>query len=476
MGTKLNPNFMAELFKLMFGSRPIMEICKKHLNYTLIPKELSGYKFILRDCFEQFERTSKLPSLGVIAQKFDDNESIQQAVTEIKNAELVDAEIIIDQLENYIKDTEFQILSKRVHDLYESGKKEESIQLNADESKRILSLSLRDAGGKFMHVFKDFKEIYERNRRTVIEEVTGLKVPFGIDALDELSNGGMDTEIGDLALWIMRSGVGKSTVLRWVGMNSCLLGIPTLHIQLEGSALSAYNKYSQIWTHQSYRNIVRGNISEEDWKKINRTLNEMEQWGRELEVYSFEKFGEPSVLDVRNLILEYEKIHGHKPKHVVIDSLDLLKTGMNNKLDNDPAYIKYKLQKCAQLLKNIAVEFKLAISLATQTGDVPMEIWNDPDKVIDRSYTEGDRTLVKPFSFVFTGNRTLLEAKQNLLRIFWDKARDYQAQGLTVKIVTDFDHGRFYDKIETLNLGESTFVGGGKKEKKSKKNEVVEQV
>ena len=50
----------------------------------------------------------------------------------------------------------------------------------------------------------------------------------------------------------------------------------------------------------------------------------MEQWGRELEVYSFEKFGEPSVLDVRNLILEYEKIHGHKPKHVVIDSLDLL--------------------------------------------------------------------------------------------------------------------------------------------------------
>lgn len=36
---------------------------------------------------------------------------------------------------------------------------------------------------------------------------------------------------------------------------------------------------------------------------------------------------------------------------------------------------------------------------ATQTGDVPMDVWNNEMKHIDRSNTEGDRTLVKPYSF-----------------------------------------------------------------------------
>lgn len=476
MSSKLNGNFLAEIFKLMFVNKTLMEICQVHLKYQLIPKELGGYKFILKEAVTQFERTSKLPSLGVIAQKFNDNEDVQEAIDEIKKASLPDLESVLDQLENYIKDTEFQILSKKVYDLYNEGKKEESIQLNAEESQRILSISLRETGGKFLKVFRDFKSVYFKNAEEYQEEKIIKKVPFGIDCLDDSSYGGADTELGDLVLWIMRSGVGKSTVLRWAGMSACLHDIPVLHIQLEGGAQSAFNKYSQIWTNQSYKNITRGTIPEEDWVKIEKTLEQISHWDRDIEIYSFEKFGEASVIDVRNLILEYHKIHGFFPKLIVIDSLDLLKTGENVRMDTDPAYIKYKLQKVSQLLKNIATEFKLVITTATQTSDVPMDVWNDADKVIDRSYTEGDKTLVKPFSFVLTGNMTLDEMNNNMARIYLDKIRDYPSRGNIYKIVTDYNKGRFYNKKATLELGESLVKTGRKSKEKAKKPERAQKI
>lgn len=198
--------------------------------------------------------------------------------------------------------------------------------------------------------------------------------------------------------------------------------------------------------------VRRGNIPPEKLEAIDKTIAEMALWGKDVDVYAFEKFGDASMLEVRNLILEYHKINGYFPKVVILDSLDLIVTGENKKVDTDPAYIKYKLQKCAQRFKDLATEFGFLGITATQTGDVSFDIWNDPDKVITRNNTEGDRTLVKPFSFVFTGNVTLKEGEENLLRIYCDKLRDYKNNGKIFKIATDYDHGRFYDRRTTMEL------------------------
>ena len=82
---------------------------------------------------------------------------------------------------------------------------------------------------------------------------------------------------------------------------------------------------------------------------------------------------------------------------------------------------------------------------ATQTGDVPFEVWNDPTRVITRQNTEGDRTLIKPFSFVFTGNITIEEGKQNMARIYCDKLRNYRNNGIIIRIPTNYENGFFYD-------------------------------
>ena len=189
---KLNENFMAELFKLMFIDGNIMRMVSGHMTYQLIPKEWVGYKFLLKEAVEQFIGKEVTPSLGVIAQKYADNDSVQESIKEIKKARLVDKELIIDQLESFIRETEFELLSKKVHDLYEEGKRDEAIKVNAEESKRILEISLRKTGGKFIRVFEGFQERmkkrYDENKIAKVQN----KVSLGIDRLDDISYGGAD--------------------------------------------------------------------------------------------------------------------------------------------------------------------------------------------------------------------------------------------------------------------------------------------
>ena len=448
---KLNPGFMAEIFKLMFSDEVIMRIASEYLKYELIPKEWSGYKFILREAIIQYTEKNKLPSIGAICQKLCDEDVVQLAAKEIKKAALIDREIAIDQLQSFVKETEFELLSRKVHDLYEEGKKEEAIRVNAEESQRILEMSFRSKSGGFQSVFGGFHErMVERRMEGDAASEKPVKVPFGVDRLDDVSFGGM--EIGDTTLWIARSGVGKSSVLKWHGYSAAIRGVPVLHIQLEGGVKACMQIYDQLWSAQSYSDIKSGNISPKDRKKIEQAIKEVKELSSDIEVYGFKKFGQASMGDVRQLCYDYFNTHGKFPGLVILDSLDLVKTGISKKIDSDPDHKKEKLQTCAQLLKNLADEIGAPIITATQTSDVPFEVWNNPDKVIDRSYTEGDKTLVKPFSFVFTLNMTIEEKANATARIYVDKLRDYKESQEVITIATNYDKRRFYHRGRTMEM------------------------
>lgn len=448
---KLNPGFMAEIFKLMFSDEVIMRIASEYLKYELIPKEWVGYKFILREAIIQYTEKNKLPSIGAICQKLCDEDVVQLAAKEIKKAALIDREIAIDQLQSFVKETEFELLSRKVHDLYEEGKKEEAIRVNAEESQRILEMSFRSKSGGFQSVFGGFHErMVERRMEGDAASEKPVKVPFGVDRLDDVSFGGM--EIGDTSLWIARSGVGKSSILKWHGYSAAIRGVPVLHIQLEGGVKACMQIYDQLWSAQSYSDIKSGNISPKDRKKIEQAIKEVKELSSDIEVYGFKKFGQASMSDVRQLCYDYFNTHGKFPGLVILDSLDLVKTGISKKIDSDPDHKKEKLQTCAQLLKNLADEIGAPIITATQTSDVPFEVWNNPDKVIDRSYTEGDKTLVKPFSFVFTLNMTIEEKANATARIYVDKLRDYKESQEVITIATNYDKRRFYHRGRTMEM------------------------
>lgn len=465
MATKLNSNFMAELFKLIYSDSVMTRIATTNLTYSLIPKEWAGYKFLLKEAVEIYTSKEKIPSLGVVSQKYIDNDFVQDAIKSIQNANKVDREIVIDQLESYIKDVEFQLLSTKVHDLYEEGKKEEAIKTNAEESQRILSISLRHEGGAFHKVFHGFKD--RQCERNEIQDEDSEQITLGLDKLDELSHGGGTR--GDTVLWIARSGTGKTTALRHQGVRAALNGYSVFHVQLEGTVKSCLDKYDQYWTNISYSHIKTNNLTEDEKIKVEKTLKQILDYADDIDVYGFEKFGEATMVEVRNLILDYYKSNGYYPDVLILDSLDLVGSGINKIIDDNPAYKKDKLQKCAQLFKNLCIEFGMLGVTATQASNVPIEIWDNEEKVIDRSYTEGDKTLVKPFSFVLTCNQTIQESKNGEMRVYIDKMRDYKGTQVVFKIVTDYEKARFCNMKETRDRFKDNSVSLRKsKEEKEK--------
>lgn len=449
---KLTNSFLEELFKLFFNKKSMLQVAAKHIKYSFIPKELGEYKAIYQSIINQWELTGKLPSIGVVSQQHSKDPNVQEALKKIKNADFVDEEVMLDTLETYIKNTELILLNEKIVELNEKGQLDKAVELNAQEGQRINSISLRNDSGKFLKLFGDFhSENLERQKESEEDFGENEKVPFSILPLDDLTYGGID--VGETALWIMRSGIGKSTALKWTGLKAAMLGYNVLHFQLEGSEKEARDKYTQIFTQQAHNIVKNGSFSREIMVKVEKLLKQMEQAARDVYIYAFEKFGDPTMIDIRELVLEYHKITGVFPHLIVIDSLDLVATGENKKVDTDPAYKKEKLQRCAQLMKNMVSEFKPSrILTATQTSDVSPDIWNDPDKVITRSHTEGDRTLVKSFSYVFTGNVTNDEQAAKKMRIYADKLRNYNPKDKIYPICTAYDVGAFCNPIATKKL------------------------
>lgn len=447
--SKLSSNFINEFFRLCFLKKDIYEICKNHIKYQYLPDDLRAYKKILKSIINT--NSGSLPSFGVISQQYSGDMEVQEAISAIKDSDIVDKEQIIDQLEIFIKNQRFKVLNDKVVEMYMAtgqDRKDEAIKLMASESDGIVNFSLKNNVSSFLRVFADFSE-QNRQRQEVDHHDEGHgAVPFGIDMLDDITNGGID--VTDTALWIMRSGVGKSTVLRWTGMYACRMGYDVLHIQLEGSKEEAFDKYSQIWTKGKYSDIKYGNFSSAELEKIGRYIKKMESSNKELFIYSFDKFGEASMVDVRDLVIDFFRINGKYPGLIIIDSLDLVSTGINAKLDNDPNWKKEKMDKVAQLMKDIATEFRTRVLTTTQSSDFPG--WDDPDQYLTRSNTEGNRTLVKPFSFVFTFNVTREEHRANIGRVFIDKFRNYKIKKDLFKIKTLYDGGSFYDRAGTIKM------------------------
>lgn len=446
---KLSDNFLDELIKLMTLKKSILSICTKHFKYSYVYKEMEDYKLIIQSMLNQYKNSGKLPSLGVVSQQYITNAKVQTAISKIRETPIIDEDIIISQLEAFIRRSEFVDLSDHVFKLYsKDGKQDEAIEYMAKESQRINAITLKTDNSKMIGVFKDFHKENKARQESKEEDKPKAKIPFSIDCLDMLSNGGM--EAGEIAMWIFMSGIGKSTALKYTGLHAALLGYDVLHFQLEDSKEKARDKYTQIFSSLEFNKVRSGSISPDIMAKIEKIVSQMIQRCNDVDIYSFEQMGTPSMVDIRDVVFDYYNTYGKYPHYIIIDSLDLCITGENKKIDTDPDYKKERFKRVAQMMKNLAVELPdTRLITSMQTGDIPPSVWNDPDKFITRSNTEGDRTLVQPFDFVFSGNRTIDEEKKEILRIYIDKMRYYKPKERIFPIITNYDKGCFYNPKKT---------------------------
>jgi len=443
----LNNNFLYELFRLCFLKKSIVEKVSEHLKFQYLPSE--ELKIVYKCINNYYSLNNQPPTFGVLYEINKDNEKVVACLNKIKESDISDPNPLLKQLEKFIKDAKFQFLWDKVVDIHRKGDRDGAIKLMAEESSEINNFTIYKDDSRFKRVFEDFSKVQLEKQLTKEREIgiSKEKIPFGILPCDILSEGGMDRK--ETLLWIMRSGVGKSTVLKWQGMYACRLGYDVLHIQLEGSEEEAFDKYTQIWSAQRYGKIKSGDIESDNYNKLLSIAKEMVGMNQDIYIKSFEQFDESTMLDVRDTVVEYIKEKGKAPDLLVLDSMDLCHPGDGVKYGVDTQSIKMKLQNSSRKFNNICNEFDMRGITATQTSDVPKAVWNDPGQVITRSDSMGDKNIANSYNYVFTGNQTLDEEKLRVMRIYFDKCRYYSQVSRVYPIATNFELGRFFDMQRT---------------------------
>lgn len=444
----LSSNFVEELLRLAFANRQFAQMVVDNVDVSNFPREMGACKAMLKVLADTMNNGGNLATFGTVEMVYPNNQEISAKIKEIKGIKIPDVEPMVVQLEIFLRRQMFVASQREVVDIYNEGKSEEAMQLMEKRIREINSFSLRDKH-EFSRVYRDFHKNITTAQMKAEDNVRMSKIPLGMTKLDEITDGGVPRK--DTVLWIMRSGVGKSTALKYFcWYNTSIAHNHCLHFQLEGGKDEAIFKFDQMLARTTYTKIVKGELSDNTRKKIDTLIKRAATVNSDIDVYASEEMLDITINEIVNEIEKYKKEYGYYPDLITIDSIDLILTGVSKKLDYDPTFLKNRLQKNAQRLKDIAVKYDCVVITACQTNDVPMEIWNDPSRVITRHNTEGDKTLVKPFSFVFTGNITMEESNNNIARIFCDKLRNYKNNGIILRIPTDYEHGFFYDMSRSV--------------------------
>lgn len=440
----LSPNFVEEMLRLAFANKEFATLVVENLDLSNFPRELGSCKAMLKVLADTMKESGALATYGTVEMTFPTNEDVKNKIRDVKALPVPEYQPMVQQLETFIRRQSFVAAYNEAGEMYNEGRQDEAVELLGKRIEEINEICFTGQKGKFNRVYRDFYKNVGTVQIKSEDETHRQKMPFGITSLDDITDGGCPR--GDTALMVMRSGVGKSTFLKYVAWyNTSIAHGHVLHIQCEGGEEEAVIKFDQMIANTTYSKIMRGELSDDTYKRIESIIKRAATVNSDIDVYASEELMELSMGQVVQVIEDYHTEYGYYPDLVTLDSLDLVISGENKKIDFDPNFIKYRLQKCAQRLKDIATKYDCAIVTATQTGNVPFEVWNDPTRFITRENTEGDRTLVKPFSFVFTGNVTIDEAKAHMLRIYVDKFRNYQNNGIIIQIPTNYENGYFYD-------------------------------
>lgn len=456
----LQSTFLDEIFKGVTLNADVFSAVALHLKDKDVSKDATLHKKVLNVVRKLYTKDpEELPTLGILEQMALAVGGKSLSFDKIIDATRTNPKVLLTELQNYLLKVRVEQSLFHFEDEFNKGNHDKSILTLKDDLVDAIDFNIVGDDYVSTNPFTDFLDIMDTLDD---EEDDNVKVPFGIPPLDDLTKGGM--EITSIALFILRSGVGKSTLLKFLGYMASRFGFRVLHFQLEGSKVEAQLKYNQMWTGLRYYDLTKGRFGRlkkpkvvwdsddgkifiEDKYEYIQLMNAKMQYLQErmgkfvLEIIAFEEFGTPDMKMVDEHITTFTEKNG-PPHLVIVDSLDLMHPGDGHKYGIDIQGTKMRIQNSAKAMKNLATKHKTRIASATQTGDIKMEDWNNEEFVIDRSRSMGDKNVANPFSFVFSGNRTIKEKKLNELRFFVDKLRDHEGEGMVFKVPTDYNHGK----------------------------------
>lgn len=444
MSEYLNQDFIVELVKSFYQSEKIVEICKKNLKYQFLQSE--AQKKVIKFIFDNHVVTGQIPTPGVMGQKFNSDSDVISFLSQVKRTKRVNTEQTLAQLEAYIKNVRFQKLLERLVGVFNAGNHEQAISELAKESKDINEFGLRES--YYSEVFTGFKDRMIKAKETYLSGGHDLerlleKCTTGVHEVDEYLKGGIKK--GKSACVLARSGRGKSTWLRWIGLCNARLGMRVVHFQAEGSEKECIDNYNAAWTGLSVDEIEMGELPHDRQYKIYKTHTDIVEKGGRIYVYASESFESMSLSDARQILLDIEALHG--PIDLVLwDYASLFQVEGNYTGDSAE---RRRMEKVCNQITNIAVEFKCACVTAIQANDIDPKFYNNSSNSLTRHHISEFKQAIAPFSYFFTLNGTDDEYEAGICRIYGDKFRDHKS-GWTSTIYQSLKNGRFYDSKKTL--------------------------
>tara|TARA_R110001599_G_scaffold45123_9_gene133728 strand:- start:505 stop:1863 length:1359 start_codon:yes stop_codon:yes gene_type:complete len=441
MSDKLTYDFLVELIAQCFTSRTFAEIVTSNLKYEYLPTEAT--KLVFKEIVDTLELDDRITTIGTISQKHSNHDEVKQFLKEIKQVKLTNSkDQLLDTLEDYVKESMFVELYDDIAEEYNKGDKTEAIIELSQRATSIAEFSVKQSS--VGRVFKDFdKRNLKRQSKTERNET---KIPTGIHPFDFYTYGGINAGTSLLALG--RSGGGKSTFLKWLGIHAARLGYNVVHFQAEGTEDEAFDNYDAGWTGISTIDIEEGYIPPDKLKKIKIAHHDLLAQKGEIFIKSSEQFDEMYLDDCRDYLIELERSVG-KINLILFDYLELFML-KGKKFSQSESGERRRRELIANRITNIATEMKCATATVTQATDIKTEKYNDPDYVMTRSDIAEFKGAVKPFSYFITLNQTDDEYDNGSMRIFIDKMRKYKGRRLFT-IAQSMDNARFYNSNKTLD-------------------------
>lgn len=439
--SKLNEDFLIELLRLGLMDVNVMHTLRTHMKYNFIPGE--AYKNLYKFSFDHFDANNNTPTIGILSQAFGENKDELALIGRLRQAYVADQrESLIGTFEDFIRNSRLVSLFQETQELYNSGSKERAIAVLAEKAADINEFSL----GNEVHarVFRDFDDRQKRRRE---EGVVAKKIPTGIPAFDYHTKGGI--ERGTALLIMARSGVGKSYALRSLGFNAAIRGINVAHFQTDATKNEILDYYDGMWTGVEVHEIKKGNLGGADEGKIDKAKQKWLEMAGEIFVISFEQFGEASMADCREKIIELMK--QYDIGLAIFDYIDEFDPGDGIRYGASQDQVKQRKKAVGKKVVNIATELNIACAAATQSNDIAPKEWNDPNFVITRHNITADKETVFPFAYFLTLNQTQDEFDKKILRIYEDKMRHYYIpiSDRVYHVAQDPARGRFIDTKRT---------------------------
>lgn len=438
----LHSEFIVELCKTCLTNSRILELCAKELKFQYLENE--PQKKVFKYLYETYDVTKTTPTVGVIGQEFVENSDVIAFLAQVKKASKIENDqLLSEQLCEHIKKIRFKDLIETSVELYNKQEREKAYALIQTEAEKIANFSFTNK--IYGTVFRDYEaREMEREKRAQVEEGDALdKIPFGIHQLDEDTKGGMKR--GTSTLFMARSGGGKSTVLRWLGLHNARLGSKVVHFQLEGSESDCYDLYDSAWTGVMTEDMALGNIKPEHKAKIYKARRDVLIKGGEIYVYASETFNSMNLEDARQILLDIVAEIGQIDL-VIFDYMELCEVRGSFSGESGE---RRRRKKVGDSMTNIAVEFNCAVATGTQANDIPPKDYENPDFRLTRHNLSEFKGALQPFSYFLTINQTSEQKENNIAVLYEDKFRHYKS-GRSIMIKQALDRGRFYDSKATI--------------------------